>query len=176
MPARLAVLAGLLLAAQGVELWRVRWSPKPFVPTRADRAAGDRLIARLRSAPGDVFVPFHPWYARLAGKPGHIHRMGLLDAAFRPPLEQKRKPVRPEAQRVAGLAESFAKKRWAMIVLDDKAQLHELPGLEATYRLAEKLPGNERPRVFTGAHTTPATIWLPSGTSPGTASPPRSAP
>ena len=37
-------------------------------PTAADRAAGARLIARLRALPGPVIVLRHPWYATPRGK------------------------------------------------------------------------------------------------------------
>src|SRR5205807_898751 len=39
----------------------------------------DALVARLRAAPGPVFVPFHPFYARRAGKPPTLHAQNLAD-------------------------------------------------------------------------------------------------
>jgi hypothetical protein len=162
LPTRMWLPLVLLLGVGG-ELVHRRWRPARFIPTEADVAAGDRLIDRLAAAKGDVFVPYHPWYARLAGKPGHLHRMGLLDASFRIPPGRKEKPVPPAAQEIAGLAEAFAAKRYAMVILDDGARAYELPGFEAAYRLDGALPGTERPRTFTGARAIPATIWVPKG-------------
>src|SRR6185369_13588241 len=45
-----------------------QWQPQRFIPTAADVAAGDRLIDRLQSIEGDVWMPSHPWYLVLAGK------------------------------------------------------------------------------------------------------------
>ena len=52
-----------------------RFDPRRFIPTAADREAGQRLLDRLRATPGEVLVPFHPFYARLAGK-----RIFVVDA------------------------------------------------------------------------------------------------
>jgi hypothetical protein len=158
-----AAVALVLFGTIGAELVRARWRPVDFVPTAADWRAGDRLIARLRETPGDVFVPYHPFYPRLAGKPGHIHRMGLLDANFRAPPDQKVPKLPPEAQNVAGLADALVEKRFALVILDERAQPYEFPGLEAAYRVDGVLPSNERPRTYTGARTAPATMWIPKG-------------
>jgi hypothetical protein len=39
-----------------------RWSPSRFVPKDEDRKAGDALVARLATIPGEIFMPSHPWY------------------------------------------------------------------------------------------------------------------
>ena len=155
--------AALVAALLGVQLVQARWSPKKLVPAAQDRAAGDRLIAALREIDGDVFAPFHPWYPRLAGKPTHTHRMGILDVSYVPPPKAKKKKLPAAARRVEGLAESFEQKRWAAVLLDDKAQLHELPGLTEHYRLERNLAREEMPRVVSGAPTTPRAIWRPKG-------------
>jgi len=70
-------------------------------------------------------------------------------------------PLPPAAYDIAGLAEALVDKRFALVILDDNARPSEFPGLEAAYRVDGVLPGNERPRTFTGARTAPATMWIP---------------
>jgi hypothetical protein len=49
------------------------------VPTVADRAAGDAFISELRTLPGAVLVPSHPYYLRLAGRPVHASAIAIDD-------------------------------------------------------------------------------------------------
>jgi hypothetical protein len=128
------------------------WSPSKFVPTDRDVAAGDRLIARLRSLEGEVWMPSHPWYLYMAGKTPRVHRMGIKDVTVRKP------------RAIEGLDDALNKKGFAAIVLDN-ADLHNREGfspLHRNYRAAQRLPDNERPRVYTGARVVPDEIWLPT--------------
>lgn len=120
----------------------------PYVPTAADREKGDQLIAKLRTTPGDVLIPFHPFYAHLAGKPCFLHRMGTLDVS------------RAGLGYPKGLGESFTKKRWAVVVIDDKIEgtWHTFPGLQQNYKSIEALRG---PPTFAGAITTPRYWMIP---------------
>src|SRR5690606_16047741 len=96
--------AALAAIVPGAQLVHARWSPRRFIPTARDRAAGDALIERLRElrAGGDVFVPYHPWYARLAGQERtYVHRMGILDLTY------------GNRWRVRGLAEALREGRFA---------------------------------------------------------------
>ena len=129
------------------------WSPSKFTPTPRDVEAGDRLIARLSTIDGEVWMPSHPWYLYMAGKQPRVHRMGIKDVTSRPPIRT-----------VEGLEDALTKKGFAAIVLDN-VDLHNrerLPALHRNYRAAMKLPDNERPRVYTGARVVPEEIWLPT--------------
>jgi hypothetical protein len=153
-----ATLAATLAAgALFITLGRATWDPHRFIPSEADHAAGDRLIARIAAIDGEVWMPSHPWYLALAGKQPHVHRMGVKDVSAREP--------RP----IAGLDDSIATHRFAALVFDNhdlqteyqvelqlvRAEIHK------NYREAFVLPANERPRVYTGAQVVPASIWLP---------------
>src|SRR5262249_1756023 len=138
------------------------WSPAPFIPTAGDRAAGAKLVERIAAVPGDVFVPSHPWYAHLAGKPTHTHRMGILDVTYE---GGGKKPLPPRARTVDGLTDALKKGKFDAVVLDDKEQLWELPGLTDGYRADESLAG-ANPRVVTGAPTSPRTLWIPKKEQP----------
>ena len=130
--------------------WTARWKPAQFMPTQRDVAAGDRLIAHLRSIDGNVWMPSHPWYLHLAGKRLFVHRMGVKDVTAR------------QARVVAGLDEAVRSHAFAALVLDDRDLYLELPILHSNYRPALKLPSTERPRLFTGAKIVPDAIWIPA--------------
>jgi hypothetical protein len=140
------------------------WSPSKYTPTDADREAGDRLIAHLRTINGELWMTSHPWYPRLANRTPRVHRMGITDVTHRQPDNT-----------VDGLALALQRRVFAAIVLDSR-DLHSDPTtgwlaaqLRANYRESLKLAPDERPRVYTGAGSaswwggisTPDSIWLP---------------
>jgi hypothetical protein len=146
LAARAAPRAGLALPL-GYDL-------RAFMPSAADRARGDALIARLAASPGDVFVPDHSFYAHLAGKPTFLHAMNLADlqgAGLRVPRD---------------LVEQMRQKRFAVVVVD-REEGHEeeeaiglVPGLTRNYRLAEHLVP-EGPRVYSGGRFVPCCVLVP---------------
>jgi hypothetical protein len=55
------------------------------VPTRQDRLEGDRFVASLRTLPGEVLIPSHPYYLRLAQLPTRASAIAIGDlTATRP--------------------------------------------------------------------------------------------
>lgn len=147
---RAASIAPYLLAlALGAALWLARWQPSHFVPTPADAAAGERLLARVRALPGEVWIPSHPYYLVLAGKQPWVHRMGIKDVTWR------------QSRQVVGLTEALASRRFSALVLDQRDVHLELPEVQRYYYRALVLPANERPRVRSGARVAPEAVWLP---------------
>lgn len=134
--------------------WGARWNPQRFIPTNVDREAGDRLIARIKSFPGDVWMPSHPWYLQLAGKTPHVHRMGIKDVTARQPRE------------VLGLEDAMKNHAFSALILDERDVHIEVPAVQTYYRPAIKIPAEERPRVFTGAQVVPDSIWVPAIVTP----------
>jgi hypothetical protein len=148
---RIAIGCGIVAAlALAVTCGRARWQPQRFIPTAADVAAGGRLIQRLQSIDGDLWMPSHPWYLVLAGKTPHVHRMGIKDVTTR------------QTRTVAGLDEALRNHGFAAIVLDNRDLQNELPELRRYYRPGFVLPADERPRVYTGASVVPDSIWIPA--------------
>jgi hypothetical protein len=145
--------AALATAVIGVVLLGATWKPKAFIPTAADRAGGDAVIAAIREVDGEVWVPYHPYYARLAGKRPYVHRMGLRDVTAR------------SKRVVAGQADAARTRRFAAIVFDNRPPFDDLPEFARQYR-AERgfVPG--RPRVFTGAKVVPEALWVSNAASP----------
>jgi hypothetical protein len=146
---RASLAAAVIAVPLAITCATERWQPERFIPTAADAAAGDRLIERLRSIEGDVWMPSHPWYPVLAGKASHAHRMGIKDVTTR------------QQRTVERLDSTLRDHGFAAVVLDNRDIHLELPALRQYYRPAFVLPPNERPRVRTGANVVPDAIWLP---------------
>lgn len=154
-PRREPVAAGVTYvagAALAVACWNARWSPAKFIPTEADRAAGARLVERIRLIDGEVWMPSHPWYVYLAGKQPHVHRMGIKDVTTR------------QTRVVEGLDRAISHHAFAALVLDEPdVHNRELAGkLGRYYRPVFELPRSERPRLYAGARIAPASIWMPA--------------
>jgi hypothetical protein len=158
-----ALLAlSLVCAAGGLLALGARWAPRawdvhndgtgydlrPQIPTAETRRLGDALIARLRASDGEVLIPFHPFYAHLAGKRTYLHRMGVLDV------------WRAGLGTPAGLAEALATHRFALVIVDDKLDGNWAmwPGLETQYQIVERLGGM---KMVTGAPTEPRYVLTP---------------
>jgi hypothetical protein len=151
-----ALLAGIACTlALGLQNARVgKPSFALLVPRPADRAAAARFLEKLRSLPGDGFIPFHPFYGALAGKRTFVHRMGVMD-------------VGAALGRPAGLVEAIGGRRFAWIVLDWKSQPGEWPLLESSYRVDHEFQeGVDAVRSFSGAETSPRWLLVPARERP----------
>jgi hypothetical protein len=138
------------------------WRPKDFIPTETDVAAGDRLIARLRTIKGEVWMPSHPWYLYMAGKTPRVHRMGIKDVTTR------------STRIVEGLDLSLEHHAFTALALDNRDVYIDVPAVQRYYRPALKIPASEQPHLYTGAGSVPArnsrgeallfpdSIWVPA--------------
>jgi len=150
-PERIATACAIAVAVPlAITCFTARWQPQRFIPTAADVAAGHRLIERLKSIDGEIWMPSHPWYVVLAGKAPHVHRMGIKDVTTR------------QSRAIDGLDDKLRNHGFAAIVLDNHDVNLELPTLRRYYRPAFVLPADERPRVYTGASVVPDSIWIPA--------------
>ena len=154
-----AAAVGLVAAgALAVQLIMAWWQPARFIPTDADRLAGDALIEHLRGVNGDVFMPYHPWYPVMAGKALTTHRMGLIDVS-----QGKRMTAEQRAAwRADGVREAFQTQRFAEVILDNRPLGAEFPGLREFYRMDDFLPAGLSPRVYSGASVVPRSVWVPA--------------
>lgn len=143
------IAAALTAVALAYTCAHNRWDPQRWMPTPRDVQAGDRLIWRLASETGEVWMPSHPWYLVLAGKAPHVHRMGIKDVTTR------------QTRTIAGLDDALSARRFSAIVMDNRDVVLELPQVTAHYQRARYLPDNERPRLYSGARVVPDSVWLP---------------
>ncbi len=135
-------------------LTRVLPSLASAVPSARDRAAAGRLLDELRALPSPLFIPFHTYYAVLAGKQPFVHRMGVRD-------------VEAALGRPRGLDRAIADQRFAAIVLDWKSYRGEWPNLDRRYHAVhEFVEGVDSVRTFAGAQTSPRTLLVPTRDPP----------
>ena len=154
----ITLLSGVAAAAPlAITCALATWQPQRYIPTAADVAAGDRLIEHLRGIDGAIWIPSHPWYAFLAGKPPHVHRMGIKDVTTR------------QTRTIEGLDEQLRQHGFAAIVLDNRDLADEVPAIRQFYHRDEPIPDNERPKLYTGAGNAssgnllvPDAIWRPT--------------
>ena len=145
-----ARLLGLALLAQFALL---AYNPFAQLPTGADRAAGERLVANLRAAPGEVLAPCHPELAVRAGKAPHFHEVALTDV-----VAGGHGTV--ETGLAGELDDALRAHRWAAVVLDHRDWLWS--EVSAHYRPA--WPALEDGAAFwtrTGMLTRPDTVLVP---------------
>jgi len=78
------LIEALILLFSGVQLITLLPPPAAQIPTWADKQAGQELVERIRTCPGNVYVPFHTYLAALAGKDGYagVVEMGELRGSF----------------------------------------------------------------------------------------------
>ncbi len=144
----LAAEVGLLL-----QFALLVYDPRKHIPTPADRAAGEKLVARLQTIPGEIFVPHHGYLARLAGKRGYAHTLAM-DNLF---LEDDG-PARRDLE--SQLVQALADKTFAAVLLesDGRYGVAILNSYDATEPLFDD------PGVFwpvTGGRLRPEALCLP---------------
>jgi hypothetical protein len=124
------------------------------VPQPADYIAAKRLLDRLRSVPGDLFIPFHTYYANLVGKRPFVHRMGVRDVAA-------------GLGRPQGLDQALQQQAFSAIVLDWKTLPGEFPFVDSLYHVWWTLhEGVDSVRMFAGAQTSPSAFLIPTVAPP----------
>jgi hypothetical protein len=138
--------------------WQNQHIPRPplaaAVPRPSDYVAAGRLLDHLRSVPGDLFIPFHNYYAALVGKRTFVHRMGVRDVAA-------------GLGRPQGLDQAIQRQAFSGIVLDWKTQPGEFPLVDSRYHLWWKLrEGVDSVHMFAGAETSPNALLVPTVTAP----------
>lgn len=162
-------LRPLLLIACGLQFvwiaWDRRYDPRKYVPTAADRAAGEALVARLRAIDGDVFVPCHAWLAAQAGKRTWVHAVNIYDELYQERLQQRRgEAVEASPGIQQSVLQAIEEKRFAAIVLDYDwtSERWFQDAVEANYELAEHLfdPSDPAFRPVTGVPARPAKLFV----------------
>lgn len=147
---------GAALAAQLallVQLALLAYDPRAHIPTLADRAAGEKLVARLQAIPGEIFVPHHGYLARLAGKRGYAHTLAM-DNIF---LDDDG-PARRDLE--AEMRKALADKAFAAVLLESDGRYGV--AILNSYDVAEAL--FDDPGVFwpvTGGRLRPEALCLP---------------
>lgn len=152
------------------------YNPKPLVPTAQDTKKGYEFISMVRNMPGEVYIPYHSFYAVLAGKQMIFN--GGAYWIYNVLAEEKFKPT--------DLIEKIKNRYFSAIILDDTGYLtakgerivmdnikllltseDELSKVVAEqYTLGSRIPyrTDDEFRNVTGFNTRPELILLPKDT------------
>lgn len=88
------------------------YNPFAYIPNSKDYDAGQNLVRTIAKTDGEVFIPFHPYLAVLAGKRSTFHRMAFADID-RSTDKEKIKMLHRELNQV------ISHRHFDMIILDD---------------------------------------------------------
>ena len=144
-----ACIAALIL----VQFALGAYNPFRFIPSAEMRASGDRLIERIASFDGEVFVMMHPYYALLAGKQPSAQVATLWHARERGTLPLP-----------ADLVNRIQARYYAAILSDETLFETDPPLLElieANYVRAETLDATGAPPTTTGMFSRTRAVYAP---------------
>jgi len=132
------------------QLWAARWTVGTYVPSDADRAAGERIVDQLRDIDGPILAPWQPWMPVQAGKSPSIALIALWD------IDHEGGPLHSEAQIIA---EGIQQKQWAA-VLTARSALKR--GLKKHYKKTDfDRPMGRALYPKTGWRVRPHALWVP---------------
>jgi hypothetical protein len=132
------------------QLWAGQWSPETYVPTEADKSAGDRVVDQLGQIDGPILAPWQPWMPVQAGNRPSIALIALWD------IDHEGGPLYEEAQVIS---ESIANKHWAAI-LTARSKLKR--GLKTHYKKVDfDRPMGRALYPKTGWKVRPHALWEP---------------
>jgi hypothetical protein len=144
------LLVGILQLAMNL------YDPRRVVPKERDREAGDRVVAILRSAPGDVFVPTDSYLAPMAGKRPHLHQMAVDDLLRAP------NPTSAELQN--RMRTALSERRWSTVITDNDFFAEDVLANYDRSVLSVTDPDSFYP--VTGVHYRPGWVFQPKPQPP----------
>ncbi len=153
-------VSGVLVLAQSAFLL-TGFHPSQAIPTSADRAVGERLIAGMRALGGTIAVPADPGLSVLAGMAPTAHQDAAYDV-----LRATDQAAIASFRRSA--AEAVAARRFSAIITDGPGPpLGYPPSLSQYYRQCPQplLAGVPAAlfRPVAGIDARPVSVWLPAG-------------
>jgi Dolichyl-phosphate-mannose-protein mannosyltransferase len=144
----------LLGATLLLQLGLLAYPPGAQIPTRADRAAGDQLIAQLRALPGPVIVFRHPWYATIAGKGTSAQEEAIGDVL-------RSAASRGKSALLASLHRALDADNVQAVVLDGSWDVHFFgAALTRDFRLQAQPITPTRLYPLTDVRTSPTLLYL----------------
>ena len=141
-----------VLAAAAVQLALLLFDPQPFVPNDRDRAAGARLVERLRTLEQPVLLLDHNFWTTLAGGREYAHGWAVTDVVWVD--REKAGPVLEEEVRRAIL-----ERRFGAIVTDGDRSWFQ-PDVEKAYTAAGTISDGEVYEPRSGAPRSPQFLYL----------------
>jgi hypothetical protein len=155
-----ASLAGVLVLAQSAFLLS-RFHPAQAIPTSADRAAGERMLAGMRAFGGTIAIPADPGLSLLAGMAPAAHQ----DAAFDVLRGSNRAAITSFHR---SIADAIATRQFTAIIAEGSGPPLGYPASLARYyrQCPQPLLAGIPASVFlpvAGTAIRPSAVWLPRG-------------
>jgi Dolichyl-phosphate-mannose-protein mannosyltransferase len=147
--------SGVLVVAQ-TALLLSGFHPSEAIPTSADRAVGERLVAGMRAFGGDVAVPADPALSLLAGMAPAAHPAAASDV-----LRATDRTAIASFRRSA--EEAITTHKFSAFITDSPGQpLDNPPALSRDYHeCVQPVPTLLVP--VAGGRARPAVVWIPRG-------------
>jgi hypothetical protein len=150
----LAVIA--LMVTAGYQYYHLRYNPSDQIPTQENYQAGENFIEYISAIPGEVYIPYHTYYAALAGKQSFAHQSALWDVL------RGQVPNRGKEILIGSITDAVRNRRFGAIILDGAGQWNFLYGLEDSYSTQQEIiPPSSAPVPLTGWQISPQTVLLP---------------
>lgn len=96
---------------QFVALYFNPLSGKMVIASARQRAGGDEFMRKLRAMPGEVYIPYHGYITRQAGKPSHAQLLATIDVL--------RVHDTTSARLQADLDSAFAQHRFSAVIMEE---------------------------------------------------------
>jgi hypothetical protein len=96
---------------QFVALYFNPLSAKMVIASARQRAGGDEFMRKLRAMPGEVYIPYHGYITRQAGKPSHAQLLATIDVL--------RVHDTTSARLQADLDSAFAHHRFSAVIMEE---------------------------------------------------------
>lgn len=106
-----ACAAWLAMLFQFAALYFNPLSEKMLIASAHQRAGGDEFMQKLRSMQGEVYIPYHGFIGRMAGKPSHANILATLDVLRMHDTTARRLQ--------ADLDSAFAQHRFGAVILEE---------------------------------------------------------
>ncbi|NTU84019.1 MAG: DUF2029 domain-containing protein [Chloroflexales bacterium] len=133
----------------------LRYDVATAIPSREDRAAGERLVERLRGLEGPIYGSASPYLLVMAGHPDHFHPSPLSDlnivSQLNPALKERLDPY------MGAVTEPLTNGSVRVALLPDVRWYDQIFSAQNGYR-CERLPADEQLRAVSGAPATLVTL------------------
>ena len=150
--ARGAVLEIVCWLAVALQFVQLAYDPRDHLPSEADRAAGERMVALLRRIDGEVYMPQSGYLARKAGHRSYAHLLAIDNLRI-DDIGGQWEGL--EAQ----MREALRQRRFAAVIVSD---IYALPEMGSGYESSTRAFHNKS--VFwpvTGSRVRPQYVFVP---------------
>jgi hypothetical protein len=151
---RVASLKLLVVLATLFQFLSLTFDPQEQIPNPAVKQAGEKLLQRISTIPGEVYWWDHPWYLHMLGKPMQAQEMAIDDVI------RARKQGRWKQVLEQEMAAAVASGRYEAFVSDFKEFNLRPPDFDIYYELVDSnLTGNAFP-PRTGWNRKPTFLYM----------------